>query len=84
MKLLRLLTTLALTLTLLPIALIAAELSYQGVITDSNGLQVADGSYNFTFVLYTQPTSGTIVWAESEQISISDIRQYLVCRIGKY
>lgn len=39
-------------------------MSYEGYITDNNGQPLADGQYDFTFALYTEPTGGSSVWKE--------------------
>ncbi|GIW68371.1 MAG: hypothetical protein KatS3mg099_319 [Candidatus Parcubacteria bacterium] len=41
------------------------EINYQGKLTDSNNLAVADGNYYMTFRLYTTATGGTPIWTEA-------------------
>ncbi|GIW68655.1 MAG: hypothetical protein KatS3mg100_149 [Candidatus Parcubacteria bacterium] len=41
------------------------EINYQGKLTDSNNLAVADGNYYITFRLYMTATGGTPIWTES-------------------
>ena len=43
----------------------AYTINYQGKLTDSTGLSVADGLYVMEFNLYTAPTGGTAIWTES-------------------
>jgi hypothetical protein len=43
-------------------------LSYQGRLTDTLGIPVADTLYAVRFRLYTQPTGGTQFWEESQQV----------------
>ncbi|MDP3043637.1 MAG: hypothetical protein Q8N21_04510, partial [bacterium] len=39
-------------------------LNFTGKVTDTGGVAVTDGVYNFSFGLYTTATSGTAVWSE--------------------
>lgn len=41
------------------------KMSYQGVLTNSGGNPVADGSYNLTIDLYDSLTNGTSQWSEA-------------------
>lgn len=43
-------------------------LSYQGVLTDSTGNAVPDGSYNVTFRLYQTSTGGSSLWQETRAV----------------
>ena len=43
-------------------------LSYQGKLTDTLGLPVADTTYSVTFGLYTQPTGGSPFWNETQTV----------------
>jgi hypothetical protein len=45
-------------------AQIPRSLSYQGLLTDSSGAVVPDGSYGLTFRLYQTSTGGSAVWQE--------------------
>src|SRR3989338_1994867 len=38
------------------------QLSYQGKLTNSSGVAVADGTYNFKFVIYNASSGGTCLW----------------------
>ena len=44
---------------------IPSTLSYQGVLTDSGGAVVPDGSYELTFRIYDVASGGTPLWAET-------------------
>ena len=39
-------------------------LSFTGKITNTDGTEVADGVYDFSFGLYTAPTGGSAIWSE--------------------
>jgi len=43
-------------------AAITKEISYQGKLTNTSGVAVADGNYNMVISLYTAATGGTPVW----------------------
>lgn len=43
-------------------------LSYQGKLTDTMGIPVADTLYAVRFRLYAQPTGGTQFWEENQQV----------------
>ncbi|MGH1362438.1 MAG: hypothetical protein ACRBF0_02710 [Calditrichia bacterium] len=45
-------------------------ISYQGVLTDAIGNNVANGSYNLTFHLYDTPTGGTPLWSEGKPVTV--------------
>jgi len=45
-------------------AQIPETLSYQGVLTDINGIVVPDGSYSIAFAIYDVPTGGSAIWSE--------------------
>ena len=38
-------------------------ITYQGKVTDSGGIPVADGDYSMTFTIYDAETSGTSLWS---------------------
>jgi hypothetical protein len=40
------------------------QINYQGKLSDINGVQVGDNSWNFRFRIYDQPTGGTLLWTE--------------------
>lgn len=39
-------------------------ISYQGILTDSSGVVVADGVYRLSFRLYDSPTTSVVLWSE--------------------
>src|SRR5690554_5324659 len=43
-------------------------LSYQGVVTDTNGNPKKDGEYKFTFSIYDDSVSGGSLWSEEKTI----------------
>jgi hypothetical protein len=45
-------------------------ISYQGVLTDTTGHPKPDGTYSFTFALYTAATGGSPIWSESKSLPI--------------
>jgi len=51
-------------------------INFQGKVVNSDGTNVTDGDYDFTFRLYKVSTSGTVQWTENwtggNQISVSD------------
>ncbi len=51
-------------------AQIPSTLSYQGILTDSNGSVVPDGNYNLTFRLYTTPNGDTPIWQEGQLVLV--------------
>lgn len=46
--------------------------SYQGLLTDSSGTPVADGTYNADFRIFQQATGGTAVWTEARTVTVAD------------
>src|SRR3989338_5753863 len=40
------------------------QLNYQGKLTNSSGVQVTDGSWNFRFKLYNASSGGDLIWTE--------------------
>ncbi|MEI6494906.1 MAG: hypothetical protein WCO03_02475, partial [bacterium] len=49
----------------LSFAAFSHTINYQGKLTGSNNIAVADGNYNLTFRLYTTSTGGSPVWTET-------------------
>ena len=45
---------------------IPQTMSYQGVVTDINGVAVSGGSLDFTFKLWDDATAGTLLWDETQ------------------
>jgi hypothetical protein len=52
------------------LAQIPQTMSYQGMLTDSEGQMVNDGTYSMTFKLYDQATDGNMLWEESQNVGI--------------
>ncbi len=48
--------------TLYSVSAPADQMNYQGFLTDLQGAPLADGQYNITFNIYSQPEGGTVVW----------------------
>ncbi|MGE5693570.1 MAG: hypothetical protein ACM3YF_07315 [Candidatus Zixiibacteriota bacterium] len=46
--------------------------NFQGVLRDTAGNPVADGSYSVTFRLYDTPIGGGLVWEETQSVTTSD------------
>ncbi len=47
-----------------------SQMNYQGLLTDSSGMAVADGTYNVTFIIYNDPIAnggGNVVWSGETQ-----------------
>ena len=47
-------------------------MSYQGVLKDSTGANVPDGTYGLTLSLYTTSTGGAPVWSETQSVDTSN------------
>lgn len=45
--------------------------NYQGVLTESGGSVVSDGSYNMTFSIYDVATGGAALWQEANTVSVT-------------
>ncbi|MBS4029568.1 MAG: hypothetical protein KGZ58_13145 [Ignavibacteriales bacterium] len=50
-------------------AQIPKTISYQGILTDANGIPKPDGSYSFTFKLYELSSGGTAIWTETKTLT---------------
>ncbi len=46
------------------------EISLQGYLAGSGGMELVDGSYQATFRLYDQPTGGTALWSETQTLNL--------------
>ncbi len=51
-------------------SLLGQNLSMQGVARDNSGQSLPDGSYSFTFRLYTTETGGTAEWTENQNLDV--------------
>ncbi len=45
------------------------ELNFQGMLTDSAGKTVTDGSYSVTFLIYDTASGGTALWQETQTVT---------------
>lgn len=56
------------------VAAVPANLSYQGVLTDGNGVVVQDGSYSLLFQIFDTPTAGagTPVFGQELAVEVTD------------
>jgi hypothetical protein len=63
------LTTLSLAPSYLH-AQIPRFISYQGVLTDTTGHPKPDGTYDFSFALYTAEAGGSPIWSESKSLRV--------------
>lgn len=67
-------TLAAMVITLFVIAFAEAQiphtLSYQGLLADTTGTPKPDGSYNFTFRLYTVASGGSPLWSETKSAQV--------------
>ena len=53
-------------------AQIPQTMSYQGVLTNVDGIPVTDGSYTLTFKLYDVPTNGDSLWNETQNVQVTN------------
>jgi|GEM_PF-856204 len=47
-------------------------ISFQGILTDTNGQPVADGSHDVAFALYENRTTTTPLWRETQSVEVVD------------
>jgi hypothetical protein len=52
------------------VADVSDKMSYQGVLRDSGGDAVADGTYDITFSMYNVEAGGTPLWTETQSLSV--------------
>jgi hypothetical protein len=48
-----------------------AYINFQGKVVNSNSTNVTDGSYSFTFKLYTAGTGGSLLWTETKTLTVT-------------
>ncbi len=53
-------------------ATVPSTVSYQGRLTTSGGLPVANGNYSITFRIYDDSTGGNLFWQEVKSVPVSD------------
>ncbi|HLG93489.1 MAG TPA: hypothetical protein VI546_01495, partial [candidate division Zixibacteria bacterium] len=46
-------------------------INFQGILRDSGGIPVADGSYSVTFKIYDTPSAGAVLWTETQSVTTS-------------
>jgi len=46
-------------------------INYQGKLADTTGKPVTDGTYSVTFRIYDTESAGTLLWEETQSVSIS-------------
>ena len=51
---------------------ILKQINFQGKVVNTDGTNVANGSYAFVFSLYTVSSGGTNVWTESKSVTVTD------------
>lgn len=44
-------------------------ISFQGILTDSEGLNLPDGFYQIDFAIFDAPSEGNLLWSESQSVS---------------
>jgi hypothetical protein len=47
------------------------KISYQGLLTNSDGTMIPDGNYNLTFKIYNVESGGTALWTETQNVTVS-------------
>ncbi len=66
----------ALVLTLFPSRQLFAapnlQINYQGKLTDSSDVAVADGNYSIVFRLYTVASGGSNIWSETQTVAVTN------------
>ncbi|MCK5077347.1 MAG: tail fiber domain-containing protein [Calditrichia bacterium] len=53
-------------------AQVPETISYQGVLTNAEGIAVTDGEYNMSFILYSQVEGGEELWHETKTVLVAD------------
>jgi len=70
MKRMFLLTVILVVLAQLSWASIPRTLSFQGILTDNNGVVLPDGSYSVTFRIYDLAVGGSHLWEETQSVTV--------------
>ena len=52
------------------LAQVPQTMSYQGMLTDSEGQMVSDGTYRIAFRIYDQENEGNLLWEESQYVKV--------------
>ncbi len=58
------------------------QLSYQGKLNDSNGVQIADGTYSLKFVIYDSLSGGSCLWTASGACDTADYKAISVTTVN--
>ena len=59
-------------LTAMPtVAQVPQQINFQGMLTDADGIPVADGDYAMTFAIYDAASGGTQLWSEAQTVSVA-------------
>ncbi|HXF47802.1 MAG TPA: hypothetical protein VNL73_00035 [Verrucomicrobiae bacterium] len=53
-------------------AAVPALVNFQGILRDSTGNPVPDGSYTVTFRIYTDSTAGSLLWDETQTVTTTN------------
>jgi hypothetical protein len=53
-------------------AQVPANLAFQGLLTDENGVPLPSGDYSISFRIYPVETGGTALWTEVQSVSVED------------
>ncbi len=69
MKKLSLILFVLIIITQFTFSQVPQKISFQGILTDSEGTVVADGDYSLKFKLYDAATNGTTLWEEIQVVS---------------
>lgn len=48
------------------------EIGHQGILTDSLGNPIVEGTYELTFSLYNQATGGNVLWSENQAVTVEE------------
>lgn len=51
---------------------VPSKMSYQGKLTDDQGVPVSDGNYSIQFLIYTDEVGGSILWQEPQNVAVAD------------
>jgi len=70
MKRMLLLALLTVVLAQLSWASIPRTLSFQGILTDNNGVVLPDGNYSVTFRIYDLALGGSHLWEETQSVAV--------------
>lgn len=69
MKKLSIILFIPIIITQITFSQVPQKISFQGILTNSEGTVVADGDYSLKFKLYDSATNGTTIWEETQVVS---------------